>query len=174
MISPRTSTGEIVRLPVDLKQVALEVTASDRYGMHDDNDWASLTPPGHGFVHLSEGYYALSMYHQLHCLNSFRRMFNAAAENKTVHQADSSVHALHCLTYLRQMVLCSADVTLEPARHIHFASGRQTTAAYGMGVTHQCRDWVQVREYVEENYLSVMKGEGVDDFIATEAGVVNS
>ena len=32
------------------RSAALEVVDSDRYGMEDSNDWASITPPGHGFV----------------------------------------------------------------------------------------------------------------------------
>ncbi|KZT01791.1 uncharacterized protein LAESUDRAFT_686230 [Laetiporus sulphureus 93-53] len=158
-------------------QAALEVVDSDRYGMHDDNDWASVIPHGHGFVRIATGdkeptdddYYAVSMYHQMHCLNSFRRMFNGRNDSRADHDG---AHALHCLTYLRQMVLCSADITLEPAFATQNVDGRKTQAAYGTGVTHVCRDWVQVRDWVENSYLDWKEDE--KKYVATEASAVNS
>ncbi|KAK7688215.1 hypothetical protein QCA50_008585 [Cerrena zonata] len=153
--------GEPMRVPLDIRNVALEVVDSDRYAMDGDNDWASVIPPGHGFVRYGHGddeaYYAISMYHQMHCLNSFRRMFNGPRnESRAEHD---SLHVLHCLTYLRQMVLCASDITLEPAFSRRNVDGRLTQAAYGSGVTHQCRDWVQVRNYAEDNY-QIWKGRG--------------
>lgn len=158
---------EITRLPIGYQQpAALEVVDSDRYGMRDDNDWSSIIPLGHGFVRLGENrtFYAVSMYHQMHCLNSIRKLFNGRNASRASHDGD---HALHCLTYLRQMVLCSADVTLEPAFSALNVDGRKTQAAYGTGVTHQCRDWVQVREFVEKNYVDT-RDEETDRFAVTE------
>ncbi|KAL6299321.1 hypothetical protein BKA93DRAFT_607426 [Sparassis latifolia] len=164
-----THIHALTRLPIRVRPVALEVVDSDRYGMDDDNDWASVIPFGHGFVRLGENdaYYAVSMYHQIHCLNSFRKMFNGHRnESRATHDAG---HALHCLTYLRQMVLCSADETLEPAFAALNVDGRKTQAAYGSGVIHQCRDWVQVREYVERNYE---EWKDDDHYAVTEASAV--
>ncbi|KAI0933218.1 hypothetical protein AcV7_004750 [Taiwanofungus camphoratus] len=170
LTSPSTSNEQPSRLPLNVRSVAMEVVDSNRYGMHDDNDWASAIPFGHGFVRLGEddAYYAVSMYHQMHCLNSFRKMFNG--HRNASRAGHDSVHALHCLTYLRQMVLCGADVTLEPAFATHNVDGRQTQAAYGTGVTHECGDWVQVREFVENNY----EGWKDDDhkYVATEASAI--
>ena len=158
---------ELHRLPIAVRPVALEVVDTDRYGMHDDNDWASVIPVGHGFVKLDD-YYAVSMYHQMHCLNSFRKMFNGRNDSRAGHD---SLHVVHCLSYLRQMVLCNADVTLEPAFAAQNVDGRKTQAAYGAGVTHQCNDWVQVREFVETNYDEFMKDD--DKFFAvTEASAI--
>lgn len=158
-------------MPIDIGDVALEVVDSDRYGMEDDNDWASVIPFGHGFVRLGEdddqAYYAISMYHQMHCLNSFRKMFNG---HRNASRAEhDGAHALHCLTYLRQMVLCAADISLEPAFSTRNVDGRLTQAAYGTGVTHQCQDWVQVRKYAEENYLT-WKDE--DHYAVTEISAI--
>ncbi|EMD34969.1 hypothetical protein CERSUDRAFT_107019 [Gelatoporia subvermispora B] len=164
-----STTGEPIRLPVDVRRVALEVVDSDRYGVQDDNDWASVIPVGHGFVRLGPDYYAVSMYHQMHCLNSFRRMFTQARnESRAAHDAE---HVLHCLTYLRQMVLCAADATLEPAFEAHNVDGRTTQAAYGTGVTHECRDWVQVREFTEANY-EMYRDEESDRFAVTEISAI--
>ena len=163
--------GKPARVPLEIRNVALEVVDSDRYGMDDDNDWASSIPPGHGFVRYGQGddeaYYAISMYHQMHCLNSFRRMFNNPRnESRAEHD---SLHVHHCLTYLRQMVLCASDITSEPAFSRRNVDGRLTQAAYGSGVTHQCSDWVQVRNYAEDNY-QIWKYE--DHYAVTELSAI--
>lgn len=41
------------------------------------------------------------------------------------------------------MILCSADVTLDPMN--------SKTGTDGVGVTHICRDWTQVFDYIHEN-----------------------
>ncbi|KAF9524166.1 hypothetical protein CPB83DRAFT_861723 [Crepidotus variabilis] len=149
------------------RTVALEVVDSERYGMHDDNDWASVTPLGHGFVKVGDGeddFYAISMYHQIHCLNGFRKVLNGHRnDSRAEHDA---MHNLHCLSYMRQVVLCNADLALEPAFLAKNTDGRLTQAAYGVGVTHQCRDWEQVRSFAEENF-QLWKG-GTTGFAASE------
>ncbi|KIJ44350.1 hypothetical protein M422DRAFT_228452 [Sphaerobolus stellatus SS14] len=166
------TTGVGAQLPIFPRTVALEVVDSERYGMEDDNDWASVTPLGHGFVKLgADGdFYAISMYHQLHCLNSFRKIFNG--HRNASRAAHDQQHELHCLTYLRQMALCSGDLTLEPAFFALNTDGRKTQAAYGTGVTHQCRDWVQVRQFSEANY-ELWKDEA-GGFAASEANAIDS
>ncbi|KIM35411.1 hypothetical protein M413DRAFT_449795 [Hebeloma cylindrosporum] len=161
------------RLPINPRKVALEVVDSERYGMHDDNDWASVTPLGHGFVKIGEGedFYAISMYHQLHCLNGFRKMLSGEQRNASRIEHDEQ-HVLHCLSYLRQMVLCNADITLEPAFSAENTDGRKTKAAYGTGVTHQCKDWEEIRAFSESNY-ETWKSEA-KGFAASEISVVHS
>ncbi|KAI0315989.1 hypothetical protein OF83DRAFT_1084571 [Amylostereum chailletii] len=164
--------GLPVRLPIEEHRVALEIVDSDRYGMEDDNDWASVIPVGHGFVRMGEdadAFYAVSMYHQMHCLNSFRKMFNG--HRNASRAGHDGAHALHCLTYLRQNVLCAADASLEPAFTARNVDGRRTKAAYGSEVTHRCGDWVRVREYVEKNYEEWKE---MDDFVHTEASAINA
>jgi len=127
--------------------------------VNDEDDWSSIIP-NHGFVLLDSpseeadetgrAFYAVSMYHQLHCLNGFRRL-TVAAKNGTMTQHNVD-HAVHCLSYLRQLLLCHADTALEPARSATTVSGGTTQAVYGEGTTHQCRDWTQVRAFVEKNY----------------------
>lgn len=151
------------------RAAALEIVDSDRYGLHDDNDWASVTPLGHGFVKFGEDFYALSMYHQIHCLNGFRRMFNR--NRTTPYTEHDELHTLHCLSYLRQLVLCSADVTLEPAFSVIDKRGKKSKGVYGVGVTHECRDWVEVRQFAENNY-ELWKEEATD-FVTTEVSAVN-
>jgi hypothetical protein len=141
--------------------------------MNDDNDWASVIPVGHGFVRFGsdDDFYAVSMYHQMHCLNSFRRMFNG--HKNSSREGHDSAHALHCLSYLRQMVLCAADTALEPAFSARDSgTGKLTKAAYGTGVTHRCRDWSVVRKHVEANHEEWKEEE--DGIVATEASAINA
>ena len=66
--------------------------------------------------------------------------------------ADPLVHATHCLNYLRQNILCAADLTLESTYVRTFADGSQHLGVSGDGAVHDCKNWVEVREILEENY----------------------
>ncbi|KAJ7454054.1 hypothetical protein B0H11DRAFT_2070148 [Mycena galericulata] len=149
-------------LPLSLRTVQLTIEDSVHYALYSDEDWASLIPR-HGFIRLpvdgqDHEYFAVSMYHQLHCLNGFRRLTVAAiGNNQTQHNID---HAIHCLSYLRQTILCHADTALEPARPADTVKGGKTQAVYGEGTVHRCRDWTQVREWVEHNYLEWKDDDG--------------
>lgn len=61
-------------------------------------------------------------------------------------------HITHCLSYIRQSVLCNLDVTMEPAREAVTDKGEHVHAAYGTGVEHECRDWTQVKEWMNKNH----------------------
>ncbi|PCH39112.1 hypothetical protein WOLCODRAFT_84993 [Wolfiporia cocos MD-104 SS10] len=141
--------------PADLfsaREAALTTIKSPRLGLYGpDSDWENLLPSGDGFIYLpSDGeHYLLSHYHQLHCLRAIRT-YVLARDNLT---ESAIVHVDHCLIYLRQMALCSADVTLEPASHRQMTTdGRVVNTVTGVGITHRCKDWEQVRNYVEQNY----------------------
>jgi hypothetical protein len=49
-------------------------------------------------------------------------------------------HAHHCYNYIRQGLQCGLDITLEPS-HDQLS-----------GTMHVCRDWIQIREFMEQNY----------------------
>ncbi|KAJ3738335.1 hypothetical protein EV360DRAFT_7562, partial [Lentinula raphanica] len=139
-------------LPANIQYASLTVKTSPHYGILDEDDWSSLFPKGHGFIKLpisesqssEHSFYAISMYHQIHCLNGFRHLVASAftAGNVSQHNLD---HATHCLSYLRQLLLCHADVALEPAHLAETINGGQTQAVYGEGTMHICHDWSQVR-----------------------------
>lgn len=78
-----------------------------------DELWHSIIPDNGGFLveYEDEEYkiYGLSMFHQLHCLQMFRRDFQelyARLEtqntDKVMYDVDK-VHTLHCFDYLRQV-----------------------------------------------------------------------
>lgn len=117
------------------------------YDITSDDAWDSLFPIGNGWVSLGPGTpkrkFAMTMYHQLHCLNALRTSYLTARagfpENATFPDTSkmADYHFRHCLNYLREMVLCAADTTLEYPE---------------MDITHRCRDWTQLRQWVESNY----------------------
>ncbi|PCH37189.1 hypothetical protein WOLCODRAFT_83494 [Wolfiporia cocos MD-104 SS10] len=136
------------------RPTTLTVVDSTRYGLYADDEWAATIPTGGGFLRLpsstsdEDDYYAVSMFHQLHCLNNLRRFTGMSGNLSTEHVG----HAEHCLKYLYQMILCHADITTEPVKWITNFDGNLAKAATGIGVTHQCKNWEQVREYAESNY----------------------
>lgn len=87
----------------------------------------------------------------MHCVNSFRRSIEdyRAGLNTT---ALRMMHLTHCLSYLRQSILCNADISLELTSLRRTVNGETVHAAYGGGVTHECRDWSEVYGWVAKNH----------------------
>jgi len=171
-------------IPIDLRPVALTVEKTNRYALTSSSDWGSLFPAGNGWVRLGPDgrLFAVSMYHQLHCLNAMRHALVQAREvaglhfydpesstdpvngNATMHMHGKRArklhpetplqafsHADHCFNYLRQAILCAADTTIEASQPKVRPDGKNDSGASGFGMTHTCRDWTQVREYLDEN-----------------------
>ncbi|OJJ42563.1 hypothetical protein ASPZODRAFT_1305186 [Penicilliopsis zonata CBS 506.65] len=82
---------------------------------------------------------ALSMFHQLHCLASFRSAIQMAREgvDPGLDWQDNS-HWPHCLDYMRKTVLCWADGTLE--RQHMLANGSLVTFIDGAHDLRKCGD----------------------------------
>ena len=150
-------------LPKPLQEVALSVEDPTlHYRINNTADWVSIFPKKHGFVRLGpEGrYFAVSMYHQLHCLNGLRRTLLASAPGRhqvmgekveDLHTMWLHEHTEHCLNFIRQALLCKADTTLEAAEYVRNPHGQLDWGANGLGVVHRCHDWTQVRDAVERN-----------------------
>lgn len=131
------------------------------YGVREVNDWELIYPAGKGFVRIDGDYHLVSMYHQLHCINAFRRYIsNFEAESRNITSFQLS-HITHCLSYLRQGTLCNADVSLEETFEAHAQNGAPVHAVYGTGVVHKCQDWTQVRTWADKNHA---EWEADDDF----------
>lgn len=151
--------GVPTRLPISPGYAAMKVEGTmdrGRYKMTDDDaDWKSLhRPRGHGFVRLGDDehhhFYSVSMFHQLHCVDALRQIANNGCGGRSKCMG----HAYHCVTYLRQMITCNADIALEPAFYVRNTSSLEEMdiRVVGIGVTHQCRNWEEVRNFVEKNY----------------------
>jgi hypothetical protein len=151
------------KLPLRLRHVALTVEWLDDevYGLYADSDWRSIFPFGaSGFVALGakRDRYAVGMFHQLHCLDVFRTSYAAGKEGTLVYPGNGTGfdhHVNHCLSYMREMLLCTADTTLIPA--VPIEDGEYSASS--IGVTHQCRDWTQVRDFVERNMIETRHAE---------------
>lgn len=101
----------------------------------------------------------VGMYTDLQCLDTIRAAYVSMRDGARV----PSPAAEACLGHVRQAILCTADITLEPA-HLVCKDGEcplSSAVASGQFVDHKCRDWVQVRQYVEENQASW--GVGVEE-----------
>ncbi|KAI0059992.1 hypothetical protein BV25DRAFT_1828412 [Artomyces pyxidatus] len=107
------------------------------YRAYGEADWETQFPSGGGVVHLGTDNrtFAVSMFHQLHCLGRIR---SAISTN-----AGASPEVEHCFNYLRQMMLCQADVALEPVVADEFAVGDFLNV-------HTCKDWSAVYREVEK------------------------
>jgi hypothetical protein len=91
--------------------------------------------------------FAVSLYHQEHCL----LYFHAQLTDRTTNGDDASgrfAHHQHCLNYLRQQALCHPDLTLEPG---DFA--RRDFDVDRVGQRHVCRDFDRAWDYNTERWL---------------------
>lgn len=138
------------RIPRNIQPAVMSIlNGSDIYPLEDDRKWASVVPPGHGFVRMgSTGRpFAISMGHQLHCLNGIRFAYIAARDNIFSDPDEITAsfnHANHCFDLIRQSILCNADTTLVP-------TGESGTPGTLYGTLHRCRDWTQVRSFMASN-----------------------
>ncbi|KAI9064931.1 hypothetical protein FKP32DRAFT_1568900 [Trametes sanguinea] len=112
-------------------------------GLDAQEEWAASNPKGFGYIRLGSEYraFAVSMFHQLHCLRLFR---SALAGD---HREPTEMHFGHCLVYLRQLILCDADLTLEPYDILH----RDYNVKQDHSI-HVCRDWEQVYDAMAGNW----------------------
>ncbi|KAI0658606.1 hypothetical protein C8Q70DRAFT_887584, partial [Cubamyces menziesii] len=126
--------------------VALVVEDPVRYsigGLDAREEWAASTPKGFGYIRLGPEHraFAVSMYHQLHCLRLIRSGLAGDHSDATM------VHFGHCLNYLRQLILCNADLTLEP----YDVLDRDFAVKQDNSV-HVCQDWHQAYDAMSSNW----------------------
>jgi len=92
--------------------------------------------------------YALSMCHQLHCLNRIRLSFHEGyfpdEDEKT-----RLFHRDHCIDHLRDNIMCKADVTLD---YWQWDVGRNGSFLH-VDTVHQCRNFKKIIEWSDENKL---------------------
>ncbi|KAJ7448667.1 hypothetical protein B0H11DRAFT_1744105, partial [Mycena galericulata] len=137
-------------LPIEIRRAAMWFNDTERYSIDAINDWKSLFPPGNGWVKLGVEHrpFAISMYHQMHCIEGIRHALLLSATGEDTKSDAARSHANHCFNYLRQLLLCRADTTLEPTHLVTLTNGTRGAAASGNMVLHICRDWTQVRDFV--------------------------
>ncbi|KAF4628748.1 hypothetical protein G7Y89_g9409 [Cudoniella acicularis] len=128
--------------------------------------WSELMPAGRGFIlpngsveSLAPGIWetdrdeynwAISTFHQLHCVYLLMEGYNKAVRN----QPSMQKHISHCSEYLRKTIMCHADTTLE---------GRNPTAIErsgtisGDGANRVCKNYWDVFEWAQERRRSHFK-----------------
>ncbi|KIJ44343.1 hypothetical protein M422DRAFT_228437 [Sphaerobolus stellatus SS14] len=136
---------EYMPLSTDLPIRSMVVEESVHYrplGRDSDAQWASISPGESGYLRLGpeNRLFAVSMFHQLHCLRMINLGFSKA-------KIASPGHLQHCLNYLRQAALCSADITLEPGQF-----EEKDFTIERVGATHECRDWEIPYNMMDENF----------------------
>ncbi|KAF9461368.1 hypothetical protein BDZ94DRAFT_1263860 [Collybia nuda] len=138
-------------LPISVSAVTLKFLFGKHYDITKDEEWATLVPENHGRVRLGSAQqeFDVALYSDLQCLDTIRIAFVKMRDGSSVR----SPEAERCLGIIRQAILCTADITLEPATLVCQDSEVECTRAEATGdnVDHRCRNWVQVREFVEQN-----------------------
>ncbi|RDW58245.1 hypothetical protein BP6252_13656 [Coleophoma cylindrospora] len=102
-----------------------------------DDLWDEELHPQNGIIRLQDGSLsAISMFHQIHCLTSFRKALQNAREGNEIGiDFRDDEHWPHCLWYLKQAILCFADDTLERPMKVNGSN-----IITGQDDLHQCRD----------------------------------
>ncbi|GME43824.1 hypothetical protein BKCO1_25000117 [Neofusicoccum parvum] len=121
----------------------------------------SALAPEHGNVSA----YAVSAFHQLHCLRTIRSAWFAVLERgPSVLEDPTGVpghpstkkllgpHITHCFDFIRQALMCFADPTLEPFL-MEDGVTLQPRGSSGWGVTHQCRDFNALVDWSQERAI---------------------
>ncbi|OJJ47404.1 hypothetical protein ASPZODRAFT_16085 [Penicilliopsis zonata CBS 506.65] len=87
----------------------------------------------------------LEVFHQLHCLNSLRRLIYNTSTFVT--GVGAEMHVDHCIDYLRQTIMCHSDVT--PITHIPKPSHHQRGAPWmpNFASKHTCRNFWKIHEW---------------------------
>ncbi|KAJ7641812.1 hypothetical protein FB45DRAFT_1022543 [Roridomyces roridus] len=139
-------------LPLPIGAATLEFIFGKHYDIADSTAWATLFPhPEHGGrVRLEDKEFDVGMYTDLKCLDVIRSAYVRMRSGAQVR--DEAAEA--CLGHIRQAILCTADITLEPTK-IHCTEDGECplkgATASGEYLDHRCRDWTQVRQFVEDN-----------------------
>ena len=139
-----------MRLPIKLEPVQAHFDCSVRYSINDSvahQVWIKSTDTqSGGMIRLGPDrrVFAISMYHQLHCLAGLSKAL--ATLNRT--EAFDG-HFGHCLNYLRQSFQCAADATEEPAVKVSTLKSQGCAPAF----IRRCSNWGTLYDYISVNYL---------------------
>ncbi|KAJ7806424.1 hypothetical protein B0H14DRAFT_2875704 [Mycena olivaceomarginata] len=117
--------------PLAVQHAALEFAFGKHYNITADAEWDTLLPPHGAQITLGSEEFDVGLFSDLGCLQTIRHAFLLLRNGAT---GESFAAAEACL-------VCDAEEKCAPA-------------ATGDHVAHRCRNWAQVREFVEENQAS--------------------
>ncbi|PQE14126.1 2OG-Fe(II) oxygenase protein [Rutstroemia sp. NJR-2017a BVV2] len=144
------------------------LTMHSRFVMIDNPTEYGLPPSAAG-QKPGSNVYAVSAFHQLHCLQVLlehvltliRNAWFAVIENGPQildgpvhlpgHPAYKSLagHTTHCFDYIRQSLMCAADSTLEAFLEADGVTPRPQGST-GWGVVHKCKNFDELKDWTEE------------------------
>ncbi|KAM7206545.1 protein of unknown function (DUF3328) domain containing protein [Naviculisporaceae sp. PSN 640] len=119
---------------------------TDSPGNQTSDPWESLITHAMGFIiHpvVAPENRAVSVFHQLHCLNAIRRAYWSAIDGVQYDRNVDTTHVRHCIEYIRHGLMCNADTNLEPIIP-------EEGGATGFATEHKCRDFPRLRDFVLE------------------------
>ncbi|KAL9052843.1 MAG: hypothetical protein Q9162_005142 [Coniocarpon cinnabarinum] len=120
-----------------------------------DQVWQDMFPEQGGFFrhpNLAPKRSALSVFHQLHCLNGIRQgywaLYDKATAGARVTEDDlpmmsSPSHIRHCIDLLRNALMCKADTTIE-------VKNETLGGVTGFGTEHRCVQWDVLMNWVSD------------------------
>lgn len=111
-----------------------------------------LSPNNNTMVNGLENVFAISAFHQLHCLQSLQEGFvRLANDSRRPEDTSQAVkHASHCFEYLRQAILCAADDTLEGPNPDRIGGDSLLQV---WGVHHKCQSWADLVEWRDKHAI---------------------
>lgn len=92
--------------------------------------------------------FALSVFHQLHCLQALQTsILHLATEGPP--SSSHTAHAYHCFDYLRHNIMCAGDMTLENPNRQRIEGLK---APIWAGTTHVCKHWGDITSWQAEHF----------------------
>ncbi|GIZ49843.1 hypothetical protein CKM354_001286200 [Cercospora kikuchii] len=156
-----------------------------------DDAWDSLMPRGRGYIAIPNpaqyglgrgkdrgdpdgDIYAISGFHQMHCLGIIREVFLALRNDSSSIDFSAAVHGHpplgdhinHCIQYIRQGIMCAADPTIESLAEDVEQDGRVRVTDLGWGNTHVCRSWDSLKNYAAMHTHARGGGLGAKEYVA--------
>lgn len=142
-----------MKLPVQLDPVQATFDCSVRYALNSSvagEIWNKSTDTRNGgFVRLGPDrrVFAVSMFHELHCMSALSRALSETVENQTP-MLDG--HVQHCLNYLRMFTQCAADATEEPVVKVSTLKSEGCAPSF----IRRCSNWNTLYDFLSSNYLA--------------------
>jgi hypothetical protein len=125
-------------------------------------EYNNLPHPIHDYP--SQTVFTTSLTHQLHCLYTILEAHNTLkvivdSPLLNVDPIKMPWHINHCFEYLRQAIMCAGDVALEGAATTFplDEGGEDRGGSDGWDARHVCRDYEQVKGYLEERTMNHWK-----------------
>ncbi|KAL5115067.1 hypothetical protein ACEQ8H_007042 [Pleosporales sp. CAS-2024a] len=155
--------------------------ASEFWSNETQKAWLDIVPEGLGYLHVkdpseynnlphpihdytAQTVFTTSVTHQLHCLYTVVEAYNilklqsspSSTPPKTIKKP---WHINHCFEYLRQAIMCAGDVALEGAATTFPLSegGEDQGGSDGWDARHVCKDYGQVKAYLEKEAVNRWK-----------------